>query len=227
MLPGARQFFCGDSGPRAIVGLGSCVDTGVAVDSPDTEVECTLRLLGDIYIFAQNIQNYNRPAHRFSPPDVIVGHLGTNDENDFRFFAAILFDAGATRSSVSLGDDLVGFWRSFHTIGLGRECYVDGRLVASPGEYSMRDVSPLPTIHVFGAEGQTPGSTNAPGANIFAAVTSLVIRKSGVDVMRLVPDPAGAPAFVDEVGRGRYRSVNSIPLVNCPLESVESYFQEV
>lgn len=206
MSVASKNIFWSESQDAWIEGKATWVDLKY-VPTNNTSVEFEMAFLGPITLFRDS-----QYFHNIGSGDVLIGHMGTTDSNDWRMFSAcgddgdgiysinrIYVDTGSGRAYTDPPADKrmhTNIW--YHgTIGPGCKCHIDGILDASSSTSGTPSQSQ--TIKLFG-ENPASVSSNQPTAYAWLGFKYIKVYESGVLKMELRPGKRdGKACFIDSI----------------------------
>lgn len=211
MSEASKQIFWLDDGNAWIEGKETWVDLGY-VPTRYTSAELEFCICGPTIRFRSTNQSLRFTQEPIGTPDVIVGHFGTSDSNDWRMFVhganfTICADAGNARTETSLKLNETMVW---HHCILGMGCYlkIDDLIQQAAFTGSLANS----TIKLF-SESPTCTSLNTSGDYAWLGFKYVKIFESDDLKMDLVPAKKdGVACFFDKISSNAYFGLNK-PLV--------------
>lgn len=207
MSEASREIFWLDDGNAWIEGKETWVDLGY-VPTRYTSAEFEFCICGPTTRFRSTNQSLRFTQEPIGTPDVIVGHFGTSDSNDWRMFVhganfTICADAGNARTETSLKLNETRVWH--HCIlGEGCQLKIDEHIQQASFSGSLANSS----IKLF-SESPTCTSTNTSGDYGWLGFRYVKIFENDVLKMDLVPAKQGARAcFYDKLDGSTYFGLN-------------------
>lgn len=206
MSEASKNIFWPESQDAWIEGKATWVDLKY-VPTNSTSVEFEMAFLGPVTLFRDSPY-----FHNIGSGEVLIGHMGTADSNDWRMFSAcgddgdgtysigrIYADIGSGRAQADLPADKHMYANTWYhgTIGPGCKCHVDGILDVSSSTIGTPAAGQ--TIKLF-SENPASVSSNAPTAYAWLGFKYVKVYESGVLKMELRPGKQDSKAcFIDNV----------------------------
>ena len=208
MSESSKQIFWLDGGNAWIEGKETWVDLDY-VPTRYTSAEFEFCICGPTTRYRSTNQSLRFTQEPLATPDVIVGHMGTSDSNDWRMFVhganftmCVDVSNARTESSVKLNETLV-----WHHCIIGPECKLEFDTLVQQATFSG-SLATSSTIKLF-SESPTCTSSNTSGDYGWLGFKYVKIFESGVLKMDLVPAKQGARAcFYDKLDGSTYFGLN-------------------
>ena len=207
MSEASKQIFWLDDGNAWIEGKETWVDLGY-VPTSSTRAEFEFCICGPTTRFRSTNQSLRFTQEPIGTPDVIVGHFGTSDNNDWRMFINggdfnLNVDYGNARATSSKKFNEVGIW---HKSIIGPGCY--GKLDDVELRGSTSGSLANSTIKLF-SESPTCTSSNTSGDYGWLGFKYVKIFEGDVLKMDLVPaKKEGVACFFDKLDGKTYFGLN-------------------
>ncbi len=211
MSEASREIFWLDDGNVWIEGKETWVDLGY-VPTRYTSAEFEFCICGPTTRFRSTNQSLRFTQEPIGTPDVIVGHFGTSDSNDWRMFVhganfTVCADAGNARTETSLKLNETMVW---HHCILGMGCYLKIDDLTQQAAFTGSLANS--TIKLF-SESPTCTSSNTSGDYAWLGFRYVKIFENDVLKMDLVPAKKdGVACFFDKISNNAYFGLNK-PLV--------------
>ena len=207
MSEASKQIFWLDDGNAWIEGKETWVDLGY-VPTRYTSTEFEFIILGPTTRYRNSGQPAGFTTDLIGTPDVIIGHMGTSDSNDWRVMNTAqkgwFFDAGNSR--ISSAGDLASRALWYHVLA-GPGCTLDVKDNYS-AETTFSGSLANSTIKLF-SESPTCTSSNTSGDYAWLGFKYIKIFENDVLKMDLVPAKQGARAcFYDKLDGSTYFGLN-------------------
>lgn len=196
-----------------IEGNATWVDLGYTPTN-STHVEFEIMFLGPATRFRDS-----QELHNIGTPDVIVGHMGTSDNNDWRIFSAcavdengtysitrMYVDIGSNRDFADLQADKRMYANVWYHVIIGQDkCHVDGIM-----DINLHAGTPAQTqtLKLF-SENPASVSTNKPGSYAWLGFKYVKVFEGDTLMMDLIPYlDSGKACFINTLDGEKYFGLN-------------------